>query len=64
VSSEYLEQVSRAYGDFFFHYEDTPLLMVNTSDIDLADEGDLDALLRESRRHRRGRLHFSLAHGN
>jgi len=63
VSSEYLEQVSRAYGDFFFHYEDTPLLVVNTSDIDLADEGDLDALLREIRRHRRGRLHFSLAHG-
>jgi deoxyadenosine/deoxycytidine kinase len=63
VSSEYLEQVSRAYGDFFFHYEDTPLLVVNTSDIDLADEGDLEALLREIRRHRRGRLHFSLAHG-
>jgi deoxyguanosine kinase len=64
VSTEYLEQVSRAYGDFFFHYEDTPLLVVNTSDIDLSDEGDLDALLREIRRHRRGRLHFSLAHGN
>jgi deoxyadenosine/deoxycytidine kinase len=64
VTGDYLEQVSRAYGDFFFHYEDTPLLVVNTSDIDLADEGDLDALLREIRRHRRGRLHFSLAHGN
>ncbi len=64
VSSEYLEQVSRAYGDFFFHYEDTPLLVVNTSDIDLADEGDVEALLREIRRHRRGRLHFSLAHGS
>ena len=63
VSGEYLEQVSRAYGDFFFHYEDTPLLVVNTSDIDLADEGDLEALLREIRRHRRGRLHFSLTHG-
>ena len=64
VSGEYLEQVSRAYGDFFFHYEDTPLLVVNTSDIDLADEGDVEALLREIRRHRRGRLHFSLAHGS
>jgi deoxyadenosine/deoxycytidine kinase len=63
VSGDYLEQVSRAYGDFFFHYEDTPLLVVNTSDIDLADEGDLEALLREIRRHRRGRLHFSLTHG-
>jgi deoxyadenosine/deoxycytidine kinase len=64
VTGDYLEQVSRAYGDFFFHYEHTPLLVVNTSDIDLADEGDVEALLREIRRHRRGRLHFSLAHGN
>ena len=61
VGADYLEQVSRAYGDFFFHYEETPLLVVNTSDIDLADESDLEALLREIRRHRRGRLHFSLA---
>jgi deoxyadenosine/deoxycytidine kinase len=64
LASDYLESVSRAYGDFFFHYEETPLLVVNTSEIDLGDEADLDALLREIRRHRRGRLHFSLAgHG-
>ena len=61
VAADYLDQVSRAYGDFFFHYEETPLLVVNTSDIDLSDEGDLDALFREIRRHRHGRLHFSLA---
>jgi len=65
VGVDYLEAVSRAYGDFFFHYEETPLLVVNTSDIDLGDEGDLDALQKEIRRHRRGRLHFSLAgHGS
>jgi deoxyguanosine kinase len=64
LAPDYLEAVSRAYGDFFFHYEETPLLVVNTSDIDLGDEADLDALSREIRRHRRGRLHFSLAgHG-
>jgi deoxyadenosine/deoxycytidine kinase len=64
IAPEYLDAVSRAYGDFFFHYEETPLLVVNTSEIDLGDEGDLDALLKEIRRHRRGRLHFSLAgHG-
>jgi deoxyguanosine kinase len=64
LSTDYLESVSRAYGDFFFHYEETPLLVVNTSEIDLGDEADLEALLREIRRHRRGRLHFSLAgHG-
>jgi deoxyguanosine kinase len=64
VAPEYLDAVSRAYGDFFFHYEETPLLVVNTSELDLGDEADLDALLKEIRRHRRGRLHFSLAgHG-
>lgn len=64
IAPEYLEAVSRAYGDFFFHYEETPLLVVNTSEIDLGDEADLEALVREIRRHRRGRLHFSLAgHG-
>jgi len=64
LAIDYLETVSRAYGDFFFHYEETPLLVVNTSEIDLGDEADLDALLKEIRRHRRGRLHFSLAgHG-
>ena len=61
VAADYLDTVSRAYGDFFFHYEETPLLVVNTSDIDLADEGDMDPLVREIQRHRRGRLHFSLA---
>ncbi len=64
LAPDYLDAVSRAYGDFFFHYEDTPLLVVNTSELDLGDEGDLEALLREIRRHRRGRLHVSLAgHG-
>jgi deoxyguanosine kinase len=64
VAPEYLDGVSRAYGDFFFHYEETPLLVVNTSELDLGDESDLDALVKEIRRHRRGRLHFSLAgHG-
>jgi hypothetical protein len=64
LAPDYLEAVSRAYGEFFFHYEETPLLVVNTSDLDLGDEGDLDALMKEIRRHRRGRLHFSLAgHG-
>ena len=64
AAPDYLDSVSRAYGDFFFHYEETPLLVVNTSELDLGDEADLDALLKEIRRHRRGRLHFSLAgHG-
>jgi len=59
MDPEYLASLGRAYGDFFFHYEDTPLLVVNTSDIDLDDAADLDPLLTQIRRHRKGRLHYN-----
>jgi deoxyguanosine kinase len=48
ISMEYLERVSAAYRDFFFYYEETPLLVVDSSEIDfVADPGDLEDLLRE-----------------
>jgi deoxyadenosine/deoxycytidine kinase len=59
LAPDYLEALSRAYADFFFHYEETPLLVVNTTAIDLGDEADLEALLTEIRRHRKGRLHYN-----
>jgi len=55
----YLDTVCRAYNDYFFHYDDTPLLVVNTSDIDLVDsQEDLEALLSVIRRHRNGTQHY------
>ncbi len=55
----YLAQLSKAYNDHFFHYEDTPLLVVNTSDIDLASsEEDLEALVNVIRKHRGGTQHY------
>lgn len=48
ISVEYLECVSAAYRDFFFYYDETPLLVVDSTDIDfVADPGDLEDLLRE-----------------
>ena len=48
ISYDYLERVSAAYRDFFFYYDDAPLLVVDTSDIDfVANPADLAALLRE-----------------
>lgn len=56
---DYLEQVSRAYGDFFFRYTDSPLLVVNTSDIDFVEhEADLEDLLQVIRQTRRGTVHY------
>ncbi|HMB70333.1 MAG TPA: deoxynucleoside kinase, partial [bacterium] len=52
ISREYLETLSEAYNHFFFHYDDTPLLIVNTNEMDLVgNEGDYDRLLEMIREH-------------
>jgi deoxyadenosine/deoxycytidine kinase len=59
IDPAYLEALSKAYNDFFFHYEETPLLVVNTSDIDLGSAADADALVSVIRRHRKGTAHYN-----
>jgi deoxyguanosine kinase len=55
----YIEALATAYNDFFFHYDDSPLLVVNTSDIDIeGNPDDLEALLTVIRRHRKGTQHY------
>lgn len=57
---DYLGQVCRAYSDFFFHYKETPLLVVNTSDIDfVSDPGDLEPLLAAVRRMKKGTQYYN-----
>jgi deoxyadenosine/deoxycytidine kinase len=55
----YLESLCKAYNDFFFHYQDTPLLVVNTSDIDFVNNSDdLENLLQVVRQTRKGTVHY------
>ncbi len=50
LSEEYLAEVNRAYSHYFFHYSATPLLVVNTADVDfVANPEDLDDLLKQIR---------------
>lgn len=59
IDPAWLEQLAQAYGDFFFHYDETPLLVVNVSDVDLAAPGDeVESLLQVIRRHRKGTQHY------
>jgi deoxyguanosine kinase len=59
MDPSYLGALAKAYNDYFFHYEDTPLLVVNTSDIDFeGNADDLEALLTVIRRHRKGTQHY------
>ena len=59
ITPEYLERVSVAYRDFFFYYDETPLLVVDSSEIDfVANPGDLEDLLREIDRTNSGAHYY------
>jgi deoxyadenosine/deoxycytidine kinase len=48
LGEEYLAEVNRAYNHYFFHYTQTPLLVVNTTDLDFVKRSeDLDDLLKQ-----------------
>jgi deoxyadenosine/deoxycytidine kinase len=40
IRREYLDELNAAYTHFFFHYAASPLLVVNTSDIDFVNRPD------------------------
>lgn len=48
INYDYIAAVNEAYNHFFFRYGDTPLLVINTSDIDYVHRReDLDDLLKQ-----------------
>lgn len=40
ISDEYIEKLNEAYNYFFFHYKQTPLLIVNVNDVDFEKKQD------------------------
>jgi deoxyguanosine kinase len=59
VTFEYLSEVAQAYSQFFFRYEETPLLVVNTSEIDfVASSKDLADLIKEINNMGSGTQHY------
>jgi len=48
ISGKYLEDLNQAYNYFFYHYTETPLLVINTTDIDFVEnESDLEDLVAQ-----------------
>lgn len=48
IGLKYLERVSAAFRDFFFYYDETPLLVVDTTELDFVEDStDLKDLIRE-----------------
>lgn len=60
IDEAYLRRVAEAYVNFFYHYERSPLLIVNTAHINLADgEADFNLLLERIRDLPPGRHYFN-----
>ncbi|MFQ6606921.1 MAG: deoxynucleoside kinase [Fidelibacterota bacterium] len=47
ISSDYIDALSQVYNEFFFRYESSPLLIINTNDIDFVNnKNDLEEVIR------------------
>ncbi len=60
LETTYLESLMRAYNDFFHRYDETPLLVVDTSDVDfIEDPKQIDALVDTIAKMRAGRHSYA-----
>ena len=59
LAEDYLAEVNRAYNHYFFHYTQTPLLVVNTSDVDFVKRPeDVEDLIKQIRGMGRGTQYY------
>ena len=59
LDADYLVGLISLYNDFFFHYSETPLLVINTTEIDfVSNQEDFEQLTREIREFKSGTQYF------
>ena len=59
IPLDYLQRLVEIYNQYFFHYKETPLLVINTTEMDYVnDEIELDYLIDEIRRTRAGTRYY------
>ena len=59
INFRYLDEINRAFNDFFFHYSDAPMLVVNASNIDFVNiPEDFEDLVNEIRRIKSGTQYY------
>lgn len=60
IETNYLERLVEAYTRFFYYYSDSPLLIVNATEIDLVDKDkDYELLVEQVKKVRSGRHYFN-----
>ncbi|MBW3564931.1 MAG: deoxynucleoside kinase [Acidobacteria bacterium] len=59
VTTAYVQEVSEAYAHYFYHYAGTPLLVVNTSEIDFVhDDAHFEDLVDQIRQVTKGTKYY------
>ena len=60
IDPDYLDSVNKAFNNFFFYYSETPLLVINTNEIDFVEKKcDLDELIKKINNHKIGREYYN-----
>jgi deoxyadenosine/deoxycytidine kinase len=59
ITPEYVAQLIEAYNYYFYHYEETPLLVVDTNEIDFVNRpADFEDLVAQIRRAKKGQQYY------
>jgi deoxyguanosine kinase len=59
ISFKYLDEINQAFNDFFFRYSDSPMLVVNASNIDFVNiPEDFDDLVNEIKKMKSGTQYY------
>jgi len=64
MSRDYIDALNQVYNEYFFRYQDTPLLIINTNNIDFVkNEKELDEIIKVVRQPFKGTKFFNPASG-
>ncbi len=59
ISEDYLWKINQAYNNFFFNYTQTPLLVINTNDVDYVHHHtDIEDLIRQIKEMGKGTKYY------
>lgn len=62
ISRDYIDALNQVYNEFFFRYQESPLLIINTNDIDFVhNQEDLEEVIRYIRQPVSGTKFFNPA---
>ena len=60
MSEDYIDALNQVYNEYFFRYQDTPLVIINTNNIDFVNnKGDLDEVINYIRQPSKGTKFFN-----